>query len=132
MGGKQRQLARFPGADLGRFLCVTPQLADDTGKVTPVDEPHRIIGNAFCRAGGKYGNNVGMAEAGGGLGLDPKPLEMSRIERGSHGQNLERDAPAERELRRFVDDSHAAPTDLAEEPEVADLAEGRNWNALAW
>ena len=65
----------------------------------------------------------GCCKQAGDLGLELKPLECPRVERGGQGQNLEGDRAAQRDLLGLVNHPHAAAGDLADDPEVAeDLA----------
>ena len=61
----------------------------------------------------------------GGAGLAAEPLQDHPVAGDLPRQDLERDPAAQRDLLGLVDDAHAAPADLAEDPVVADLPEGR-------
>ena len=49
-----------------------------------------------------------------------KRLDLLRVVSRRERQDLQRHAPPKRDLLRLVDDAHAAPADLADEPKVAD------------
>ena len=123
LGGPKPEIRRMRG-DRPRVASksCTTQVADDPGQVAAVDESHRVIGHASGRSRGKDGHDVRMVQAGGGLRLDLEPLEMPRVERRGAGQDLQGDPPAQRDLHRLVDDAHAAPAHLADQPEVTQVA----------
>ena len=103
-----------------------PQLGDHLGQGSPVDELHGVVVHAPLAADGVDRHDVRVVQAGGGLGLDLEPLQLPRVHRRGERQDLQRHAAAERELLGLVDDPHAAPADLAEDPEVAqDPRQGR-------
>ncbi len=58
-------------------------------------------------------------------GLASESLEEAPILRVAGGQDLQRDATAERLLDRLEDDAHTAAADLADDPVVAELAGDR-------
>src|SRR5262245_45356277 len=84
-----------------------------------MDELHRIIMDAAVTADDIDRNDVGMVQVGGRLGFRFEALQSSRIKRGREWQYFERDSPAQRDLFRFVNDTHAAAADLAQQAEVA-------------
>src|SRR5262249_48879228 len=93
-----------------------------------VDKLHRVKVHAAFAARGEDRHNVGVMQACRGLRFVLEPLKLPAIQRRGERQYLERDAAAERNLLRFVDDSHAAAADLAEKLEVAEVAElHRRW-----
>ena len=98
-----------------------PQLADHLGQALALDELHGVVVHAPLAADGVDRHDVGVVQAGGGLGLELEPLELPGVERRGEGQDLQRHAAAERDLLGLVDDAHAAAADLAEDPEVAQL-----------
>ncbi len=59
------------------------------------------------------------------LGLVLESLKLLGIKRGSEGQHFQGDAAAERDLLRFVDDSHATVADFAVDAEIAEGSPGR-------
>ena len=69
-----------------------------------------------------HGDDVRMVQSRRGLGLDFESLQLAGIEHGRKGQDLQRHAPMQRDLLRFVDDSHAAAADLADQTKIADDA----------
>ena len=64
----------------------------------------------------------GWCKHRGRLGFVAEALQLPRVHRGGERQHLERDAAAERNLLRFVDDAHAAAADFADQAEVAERA----------
>ncbi len=54
----------------------------------------------------------------------PETLQLFGIQGNGKGQDLERDATAERKLNRFVHDAHAAAAQLAEHLEIAQRVGG--------
>ena len=61
-----------------------------------------------------------MVQQGRRLGFVFEPLKLPWIEHRGGGKNLQRNPPIERDLLRFVNDSHAATTDFANDAIVAD------------
>ena len=62
---------------------------------------------------------------GRGEGLGLEPTEAAGVDGRGEREDLQRDPTPQRDLLGLVDDPHPAPPDLAEEPEVAQLAEAR-------
>jgi hypothetical protein len=86
-------------------------------------ELHGVVVHAALAADAVHRDDVWVVQAGGGLGLDAEPLDLPGVHRGGHRQELQRHAAAQRDLLGLVDDPHAAAADLADQPEVAQLAE---------
>jgi hypothetical protein len=63
-----------------------------------------------------------MVQRGGGAGFVFETGQLLAVEHRGERQNLERDAPAERDLLRFVNDAHAAAPHLTQDAEVAEEA----------
>ena len=59
-------------------------------------------------------HDVGVVQPPGGLGLAAEPGEVAVL-----GQELQRHVAVERALVRLADHPHAAPADLADDPELA-------------
>ena len=78
-------------------------------------------------------HDVRVMQLGGRLRLVLEALQLPGVERGGERQHLQGHAPAERELLGLVDDAHAAPADLADDAEVAELhreiREGFGWSS---
>ena len=68
-------------------------------------------------------DDVGVVQAGGGLGLGLEALQLPAVQGRSERQHLQRHPPPQRDLLGLVDHPHAASADLADQPEVAQPAE---------
>ena len=64
-------------------------------------------------------HDVGVVQPRRRPRLPLEPQHLLGVGQGRIGQDLQRHAPAERLLLGLVDDAHAAPADLAEDPVVA-------------
>ena len=114
-----------PGPGRGRRpgQAVEPaELGDDLGEAAALDELHGVVVHAALGADGVDRDDVGVVQAGGGLGLELEPLELAGVQGRGEGQDLQGHPAAERDLLGLVDDPHAAAADLAEEAEVAEPA----------
>jgi hypothetical protein len=76
--------------------------------------------DAAFASDGVHRNDVGMVQVSRGLGFVPESLEMFGVQRRGERQYFDRDSASERQLFRFVDDSHSTAADLMNETEVAD------------
>ena len=91
-----------------------PQLADHLGQGLALDELHGVVVHAALAADGVDRHDVGVVQAGRGLGLELEPLQLPGVQRRGERQHLQRHPAAERDLLGLVDDAHAAAADLAE------------------
>ena len=66
-----------------------------------------------------------MVQPRRGPRLAAEPLQQLRVPSRAGRQDLQGHAAAQRLLLGLVDDAHAAPADLAEDPVVAQLPQGR-------
>jgi hypothetical protein len=89
------------------------------------DQPHRIKVHASVLTDKKHRHNVRVIERRRGVRLQMKALQAGRVEHRSERQDPERDAPAKRDLLRFVNHSHAAASPFAQQAKVAQLPEAR-------
>ncbi len=64
-------------------------------------------------------HDIGMMQLGGGFGLALESPHLLGVEQRAGREHLECDSPAQRFLLGLVDHAHAAATDLAEDPVVA-------------
>src|SRR5260370_25620261 len=62
-----------------------------------------------------------MVQMRGGLRFIAKALKLTRIDSAGKRQNLEGDAPAQRNLLRLIHDSHAAAADLTQQSIITEL-----------
>ena len=117
---------RSPGArgDADLAFGGAPELRDGRREGLAVDELHGVVVNASLATDGVDGDDVGVVELAGSAGLVLEALDELGIEEGGEGQDLEGDAPAERDLLGLVDHTHAAPAHLAEDAEVAEGPSG--------
>ncbi len=83
------------------------------------DELHREVMVALVLAHAEDLHDVRMVQRGHQVGLAAEPLQRRRPVEQPPREDLQRHPPPERLLDRLVDDPHAAPADLADDPEVA-------------
>ena len=102
-----------------------PQFGDDGREGPPLDIPHRVVMDAPLAAHGVDGHDVRVVQVRRRLRLVLEALERLVAQDGREGQDLQRHLAAERDLGRLVDDAHPASADLAEDAEVAQLADRR-------
>ena len=84
-----------------------------------LDVLHDVIVNAVLATDTVDRHNVGMMERGGGVRFDLETLKMLLVESGREGQRLECDATLQGKLHGFINDAHAAPTDLTHDLVIA-------------
>ena len=84
---------------------------------------------AIALADAENRHDVGVMELGRGPGLSEEAPEDQRGPGDARREHLERDVPAERLLLGLIDDTHAAASQLAEDPEVAEPLRG--WRPAA-
>ncbi len=99
-------------------------VAKALGEVASFDELHGVVADPFGRTDGEDGDDIGMVEAGDGLGLALEALHGDFVGHGAEPKDFEGDAAAEGDLFGFVDHAHAAAADFADEAEVAELGGG--------
>jgi hypothetical protein len=108
----------------------SPHVHEDRVEPRAGDELHDVIMNAQRLADSEDGDDVRMVQSSGGLRLAVEAGHALGIEERGRGQDLERDAAAERLLLGLVDDAHPAPADLADDPIIGEpLGDGppRPW-----
>ena len=76
--------------------------------------------HAALAAYGVHGHDIGVMQLGGGLGFVVETLQLLGVEGGGEGQHLQGHAASQRQLHRFIDDAHAAATDLAQDGKIAE------------
>ena len=104
-----------------------PQLGDDLVEPLALDELHGVEADVAVLADLEDRHDVGVVQPRRGLRLAAEPLQGHRGRPTTWPrQDLQRHAAAQRDLLGLVDDPHAAPADLAEDPVVADLPEARD------
>ena len=89
-----------------------------------LDELHGVEADVSILAHLVDRHDVGVVQSCGGAGLAAEPLLDHPVAGDLPRQDLERNAAAQRDLLGLVNDAHAAPADLAEDPVVADFAQG--------
>ncbi len=98
--------------------------AQHRAQVDAVDEAHHEVEDAVLLAGVVHVDDVRVVHGGGDLRLAHEPLAELRVVGELRGDDLHRDAPSERELRRLVDDAHPAargqPFETAAAEDVTD------------
>jgi hypothetical protein len=101
------------------------QLGDQGGDCLALDVLHGVEVHALFAPDPKDRHDVGVVELAGRLCLIAEALQLPRIQRGGERQDLEGDPALERQLLRLEDDPHAAPADLADQAEIAELTQLR-------
>src|SRR5947209_3283672 len=107
-----------------RGLLAEPlQLVENLVQSSAVDELHGVIRHALMFADGKNGDDIGMVQLRRRLGLALEALPLFAARKHTLRHDLEGDVPAKGDLLRFVNDSHAASADLADDAIIAELLE---------
>jgi hypothetical protein len=117
INGRHGPIGTRPEVRIGRNLLANG--SDDDRQRLSLDKLHGKVMDRPFAADGIYGRDVAMVKLSSGLDLVLEAPAGLLIQISGMGQNLERDAPAQRELHRFVDNAHAASADLAKDTEVA-------------
>ena len=107
------------------LIAMATKLPDQRGEALPIDELHRVIVHAALAADRMHRHDPLVLHVCGRQRLGLESLEATRVNGRGERQYLERDPPPERDLLGLVDDPHPAAADLAQETEVAELADGR-------
>ena len=113
-------MIRRRGAAATTFAAHGRSSVEQRRERLPFDELHRVVVHAVLFADREHRHDVRMLHLGRGLGLVLEAADLLRVVPGGERQDLQRDAPPQRNLLRLVDDAHAAAADLAHQPEVAD------------
>ena len=125
-GPERLALGGRPDLGLGSGpVAEPPQLGDDGVEPLALDELHGVEADIPVLAHLVDRHDVGVVQPGRGAGLAAEPLLDHPVAGHLPRQDLQRHAAAQRDLLGLVHDAHAAPADLAEDPVVADLAQGR-------
>ena len=98
LAGRQVPLAAGPTELLAWASIFLPQLGQGPIQRLPVDELHRIVVDSPLDADGKDGNDIGMVELRGGLGLVFEAGDLPAVEDCRERQDLQGHAPAQRDL----------------------------------
>ena len=81
----------------------------------PIDILHGIEMDPLIAASRVDRHDMGMVELSSSLGLDQKPLPLTRVDRRGERQDLQGNPPAKRHLPRLIDDPHASSTQLTDD-----------------
>ena len=114
--------AVLPGAyrRAGATMVAEPcQLVDDLVEPLALDELHGVIGRLAVLADLEDRHDVGVVQPRRRLRLAAEPLQRLGVVRDLVRQDLQRHPAAQADLLGLVDDPHAAPADLPEDPVVA-------------
>jgi hypothetical protein len=79
---------------------------------------------SVVEADAEDGHDMLVVQERSGLRLELEPLPLARVERGSRGQDLERDAPAQRKLEGLINHAHTTAANLTEHPEFTKPGRG--------
>ena len=126
--GRDRRVRPFglPGRTARmRAILEPPQLVDDQVEPLALDELHGIVADLAVLADLEDRHDVGVVELRRRPRLAAEAGQRLEVLRDLPGQDLQGHAAAEGDLLGLVDHAHAAPADLAEDPVVAHLAQGR-------
>ena len=107
----------------GRLARRERTLGDSLGQTLALDKAHAEVMLALVLANLEDGDNAGMVQVGGGLGLEVEALDLGLARQVAREDHLEGDGPVEFDLPGFVDDAHAAAGDLALKFVVAEIAD---------
>ena len=110
------------GHQLGRRAARLGGAVQAVGEASPLEQFERHEGTAVGLAEIVDLDDVGVAEAGDGLGLDQEPGAMLGTGMIAFADHLQGDDPVEPAVPRPVDDAHAAPGDLTEQFVFTDRA----------
>ena len=116
----RRLLADDGAAFLDRqlfFGLMSP--SDEVGDRQSVDVLHREVMDSAFAADGVDRHDIRMMQRRGRAGLVLKTLQLFRIHVRSERQHFQRDSSTQRNLFRFVNNPHPAPTEKPDDPEVA-------------
>ncbi len=102
-------------------MAQVAQFHDHTIQALPLDELHRVEPDLTVLADLVNRHDVGVVQPRRGAGLAAKPLERRPVRRHMPGQHFEGHPPAERNLLGLINDTHAAPADLSQNPVITDL-----------
>jgi hypothetical protein len=91
----------------------------------PVDELHYVVVNPALVADRVDRHDLLVLDLGSRQGLGLEALKATGVNGRGEREDLERDAPAERDLLGLIDDPHSAPAHLAQQAKVAQLADAR-------
>ncbi len=108
------------GQHADAFTRIQDEAADFGAEVAAFDELHREVGQTVVFAKIVDGDDVGVFECGGAFSFGAEPLDDFGIGQGREN-HLERDTPVEADLARFVDDTHAAAREFADDFVVAEV-----------
>ena len=120
-----RRLAGGPHLAVPAVVARPRQLVDDLVEPPALDELHGIVGGLAVLAYLEDRHDVRVVQPRRRLRLPAEPLQRLGIMRDLVGQYLQRHPAAQADLLGLVDDPHAAPADLAHDPILAELAQGR-------
>jgi hypothetical protein len=100
-----------------------PDERHDTNDNVPTAVQGRRSGFTFTAMNG---DDAGMAEQGGDLGLVLEALKLARVRGGRVQEDLESNTTAERLLSHLVDGTHATAPDLADDVKVPEPLTSRH------
>jgi hypothetical protein len=87
----------------------------------PVDQLHDIVVHAAFLSDTEDGDDVGVVQLGGSLGLANEASSLLFVGQSVLRQQFQGYSPAKRFLLRLVDDAHPTPTEFAYDPVIAKL-----------
>ena len=102
-----------------KLIAVPAYYLEDGVEPATVDGLHDVIMPPLMLADAEDGHDVRMMQPAGRPRLAAEPRHVAVF-----GEELQGDMAVERSLITFVDDAHAAPAELADDPEIAPLPAG--------
>ena len=97
------------------------QLGDDAVEAGSLDILHDVIGVSILVADAEDGDDVGMVQPRGRLGFPLEPPDLVRVVERSAREDFQRHSAAECLFLGFVDHTHSAAADRADDPEAVNL-----------
>ena len=98
-----------------RSFASLPGLPDSLVQGAPLDQSHGVVVGALLFALGVDGNDVGMVETRGCLGLPTKALYVALLGSSARGEDLQGDQTVEGSLDGLIDHPHPPTPDLPDD-----------------
>src|SRR5262249_11886334 len=92
---------------VGRGIGARSELVNDRRETSAIDKLHCVVVDSVIASYAEDGNDMRVVQLRGRLGLDLKTLALFGVDRSGEWKDFQCNMPAERNLLRFIDDSHA-------------------------